>query len=55
MLLIWRDHTSAKPTMLLLDFPRLTATDRTPRNPVAAMVSTENRSVTILIHLVQMF
>ena len=53
--LIFKDQTRANPTKLLLAVPRSITLERTPKYPVAAIVTTEKRSVTILIHLEHIF
>ena len=55
MVLICKPHTKARPIMLVLSVPILRATDETPKYPAAAIVKILKRSVTKLIHRLEMF
>jgi hypothetical protein len=54
MPLICKDQTNANPIRFAPEVPP-TYLETTPKKPVAAIVTTENRSVTMFIHLLQMF
>lgn len=53
--LICKLQTSDNPIKLVLSVPILAIVVITPKYPAAAIVTTENKSVTKLIHLVVIF
>lgn len=52
---ICRLQTSDNPIKLVLSVPTSAMTVNTPKYPAAAIVNTENKSVTKFIHLVAIF